>query len=847
MGVVTISALLVFASPGLGAVVPFGPESVITTAADGARSVHAADVDGDGDVDVLSASYEDDTVAWYENNGASPPSFTRRVISSAEDSASSVYAADVDGDGNTDVLSASLWGDTIAWYEHNGAKPAGFTRRVVTTAADGAYSVHAADVDGDGDVDVLSASYVDDTVAWYENNGASPPGFTERVLKTAADGAYSVHAADVDGDGDVDVLSASSLDDTVAWYENNGASPPSFTEHVITTAADGARSVHAADVDGDGDIDLLSASSDDDTIAWYESDGGSPPSFTEHVITAAADGAISVDAADVDGDGDVDVLSASWLDDTVAWYENTSGDGLAWTFHMITSAADGAISVDAADVDGDGEVDVLSASHLDDTVAWYENRSPHPDLTFRGRRITAAADGAFSVHAADVDGDGDMDPLSASIYSNTIAWFENDGTHPPSFTERVITTEAIIANSVQPADVDGDGDIDVLSGSTYSNTIAWYENQGTNPPSFTEHPIAAASDEPRSIRAADVDGDGDVDLLSVFFYSDQVWWFENNGSSPPGFTPRVITSAADGPMSVHAADVDGDGDMDVLSVTVYDHTAAWYENNGAKPPGFTRRVVTTAANGPWSIDTADVDGDGDTDVLLTASYDNKVAWYENNGARPPSFTERVITTTADGAKWVHAADVDSDGDMDILSASYLDDTVAWYENDGASPPSFTERVIATGADEARSVHAADVNGDGDVDILSASGGDDIIRWYENRSDVAVILPPDGDPVDCGSPGVRATRPLIRWDPGPYDRFRVQISWDPAFAKGARITSGKELLKKKAWRPGAKTWRRACNNAAPYLYIRVFGQDLNIRKKSPIRNVMSEPVEVEPMY
>ena len=77
-------------------------------------------------------------------------------------------------------------------------------------------------------------------------------------------------------------------------------------------------------------------------------------------------------AIDVDGDGDVDVLSASSVDDKIAWYENTNGDGTSWTTHVITTAADGALSVFAIDVDGDGDVDVLSASWYDDKIAWYE-------------------------------------------------------------------------------------------------------------------------------------------------------------------------------------------------------------------------------------------------------------------------------------------------------------------------------------------------------------------------------------------------------------------------------------------------------------------------------------------
>ena len=181
----------------------------------------------------------------------------------------------------------------------------------------GPVSVFAADVDGDGDIDVLSASVYDDKIAWYENDGSQ--NFTAHTISTAADGARSVYAADVDGDGDIDVLSASHYDDKIAWYENDGSQnftrahhhhrrrwghqrvcggrgrrrrhrrplrvlrrrqdrlvrerrQPELHARTITTAADGARSVFAADVDGDGDLDVLSASLNDDKIAWYEND-----------------------------------------------------------------------------------------------------------------------------------------------------------------------------------------------------------------------------------------------------------------------------------------------------------------------------------------------------------------------------------------------------------------------------------------------------------------------------------------------------------------------------------------------------------------------------------------------
>jgi hypothetical protein len=99
-------------------------------------------------------------------------------------------------------------------------------KSTIATNANGAFSVFAIDVNGDGHIDVLSASNTDDTIAWYENDGSTPPGWTKRTIATDADSARSVFAIDVNGDGHIDVLSASYTDDTIAWYKNNGSNPP---------------------------------------------------------------------------------------------------------------------------------------------------------------------------------------------------------------------------------------------------------------------------------------------------------------------------------------------------------------------------------------------------------------------------------------------------------------------------------------------------------------------------------------------------------------------------------------------------------------------------------------------
>ena len=94
-------------------------------------------------------------------------------------------------------------------------------QQVLSRAAHWACSVYACDLDGDGDRDVLSSSWADDKTAWYENLGSGAFG-SQQIISTDGDGARSVYACDLDGDGDNDVLSASELYDKICWYRNRG-------------------------------------------------------------------------------------------------------------------------------------------------------------------------------------------------------------------------------------------------------------------------------------------------------------------------------------------------------------------------------------------------------------------------------------------------------------------------------------------------------------------------------------------------------------------------------------------------------------------------------------------------
>ena len=359
-------------------------------------------------------------------------------------------------------------------------------------------------------------------LAFILNTKAQTIFFGNRnIISSNADEAWSVYAIDIDGDGDVDVLSASANDNKIAWYENDGFG--NFgSQQVITTNAQGAHSVYAIDIDGDGDVDVLSASASDDKVAWYENDG-SGNFGSQQIITTNADYATSVYATDIDGDGDVDVLSASAGDDKLAWYEN-DGSGNFGVQQVISTSGDMIYSVYATDIDGDGDQDVLSASRADDKIAWYENDGSG---NFGVQQIISTnADGANSVYATDIDGDGDQDVLSASWTDDKIAWYENNGSGNFG-AQQIITTGANGAYSVYASDLDGDGDPDVLSASIYDDKIAWYENDGSGNFGAQQIIYQNGAVSPYSVYAADLDGDGDPDVLSASYSDDGIAWYEN--------------------------------------------------------------------------------------------------------------------------------------------------------------------------------------------------------------------------------------------------------------------------------------------------------------------------------
>ena len=180
--------------------------------------------------------------------------------------------------------------------------------------------------------------------------------------------------------------------------------------------------------------------------------------------------------------------------------------------------------------------------------------------------------------------------------------------------------------------------------------------------------------------------------------------FQYNDSSAftlanPSWTPTAVSTSANGPMGVYAADVDGDGDLDIVqhhNATKTDSSSngkvTWWENGGSGTWAANDIATNVDAR---SVYVEDIDGDGDLDVVAALFTQNTIKLYLNSGASNPVWTASNIDTNAKGATDVHAADMDGDGYLDVVSSSLDDDTIAWYKNDGQSSKGWTSTNIDT--------------------------------------------------------------------------------------------------------------------------------------------------------
>ena len=356
---------------------------------------------------------------------------------------------------------------------------------------------------------------------------------------------------------------------------------------------------------------------------------------------------------------------------------------------------------------------------------------------------------AKKIQIVDLDDDGDNDIIAASNDNTSspvfVSWFENDGNE--SYTQHSISTVLTGARSVWSGDLDNDGDIDVLAGGTGSQSLKWYENDGTPADGgWITHSLGSADSSIYSVHSTDFDGDGRLEVLATYYNidndlgGDKVRWFKNNGGGI--FTENILVSNYQSASSVWPAQIDNNNSTDIITVAAGRNDGfnsgrdlSWWANDGSQ--NFTQNIISPVGVGPWQVNGADMDDDGDTDILLAIYSSKTISWWANDGTG--SFgSENVITTGFTNARNADAADIDSDGDMDFAAAADNDNTIAWFENDGSQ--NFTQHILSNTFSYAYYVTPADLDGDGDIDLIGTAQNADELSWWRNNIDEKQWIP-----------------------------------------------------------------------------------------------------------
>jgi hypothetical protein len=353
--------------------------------------------------------------------------FIKHLIQTQVPSAVSLYVADLDNDGDPDLLGALYDSNSIAWWENVDGKASLWTRHTIGTGFGQAGCVVAGDVDGDGALDVVGSARSGNQIAWWKNLGGSPLQWSKQLVRSNYTFAHEVKLNDLDQDGDLDIIGASSSLNSVDWWRNDGGNPIHWTEFTIQTDFGMAKSIDIGDIDHDGDRDVVGAALYDNQVTWWRNEGGNPILWTRHFIDQNFNGAHRVELIDLDKDGRLDVVGAGYMGHQVAWWHNDEDNGLTWTRQILVNGFTNACQASAADFDLDGDMDIAGTSQGNGKLdIWYNGSEG--SLPFRWTRVSLGNIlKVWPLFITDLDQDGDPDIVAASGKDGNgeVLWFEN--------------------------------------------------------------------------------------------------------------------------------------------------------------------------------------------------------------------------------------------------------------------------------------------------------------------------------------------------------------------------------------------------------------------------------------
>jgi len=621
----------------------------------------------------------------------------------------------------------------MVWWENPRpqAEPIVLWKRHEIGANEYAKDIHAADFDRDGRIDVASREH-NRVQIWFQD---SPVAWTKREITIHDHEGGDV--ADLDSDGDPDVVLNG------FWLETpDSARTGEYLEHNIDSKwwsqsegswMDNNCKVLVTDLNKDGKQDVLLSHSEKSgyPVSWYEAEDPKVGPWTEHVIAEGLDYVHNLQAADLDHDGDIDVMAAEMLKgsdpDEVAVFLN-DGTSLCWTKQVI--ATTGNYSAVIGDVDTDGDADILGLRNYDSAPVeiWLNRTRTERDLSLaRWHYIQVDNNRAkwgdwnkphwskyFGLAMGDITGDGYKDIVSGRYF------YRNPGGAMTGRWERVdfgLNVDAMLI-----LDVDGDRLGDVIGQACPD--VYWLEAESAEGSAWKARKIAIQPPTGHGngqgyLTAQIIPGARPEILLEG---GDGISFFEIPENPQTDSWPKTLITKNSYGMG--AGDIDRDGLIDVAGFEVKqqkDRPVTWWKNPG-NGKGNWKKITVGKTDGfyPDRIVVAEINNDSRLDLVVSEETQElvprwKTYWFEQPENPETGRWIRHTVAVQYTTNALDVADMDSDGDLDIITGEHRGPKrlIIW-ENNGQGR--FTLHLVDSGKENHLGARVADLDGDGDLDI-----------------------------------------------------------------------------------------------------------------------------------
>jgi hypothetical protein len=671
-------------------------------------------------------------MVWYKN-----PTWERYTIAPGEFKYGEL--ADLNEDGTLDIVVGGENGTSVHWYENTGSPQQADWPAHDTGIPDSPDVIYVGDIDGDGSPDIVYM--YKDAMGWAWSSVDPTLPWSRREI-WSGERRTGGRIADIDLDGDIDILYGN------AWFENpRPAGDPktdSWNMQMVDTGWDVEARGDVGHLNDDGRPDIvLSDEEGSHGVAWYE--GPSDPhggTWIKHVVHPSYEGVHSLQLADFNNDGRLDIFAAEMHNRgqaRVTVFECVHIETNTWEERIVDTM--GSHNAQVADIDGDGWTDIVGknfeAGPLPIRVDLWRNRIDAPFTLSEWERHLVDTDALFNalfVVARDLDGDGLPDIASGD------SWYRNPGTLSAPWPKNPV--HPLFKNVLAAWDIDADGLADLFgTRSVLGTDFLWARNEGA---SFTlqDNIPEPAADYIQGLRVAQIlPGQNPEVILSYHDASATAMLIIPDPATEP-WALEDLSPTANGEQ-IAVQDLDGDGDPDIHLGTAWlrrEVSGAW--------TAFEAVALGDPEAKPDRVEVADVDGDGDWDVLIGCESANRLVWGECPADPTAPWPEHVIATDLEYMS-LDVGDLDRDGDPDIVAGGHNSDGRAFLFQNSSNGAFWTPYVLdggLPGLDHHDGTRLVDLDLDGDFDVISVGWTNRTVLVYENKA------------VQAGPPGEDSTPP-----------------------------------------------------------------------------------------